>query len=397
MTTYPLPTLAAQVTSTGISAPVYADILESLKASYRAIFGSDTYLEPDSQDGQLLAIFASAINDCNQATIAAYNSFSPTTAQGAGLSSVVKINGLARLVPSNSTALVTIVGAAGTLIANGVIGDNQSLGTTWNLPSLVTIPLSGETTVTATCTDDGAVIAAANTLTQILAPTRGWQSVNNPDAAALGDPVESDATLRQRQAVSTSLPAESVLAGIIAAVANLAGVGRYAAYENDTGVPDDNGLPGHSIAIVVEGGDATEIATAIAIKKTPGTQAYGTTEIVVIDPVGVPNTIGFFELTNVALDIEVQITALTGYVSTTEDLIIAAMLEQVNALGIGEDSYTNRLQVAAQLNGNVLNKTYNVTAILQARDGGGLSAADIVIAFDEAATLDIADVIITVT
>ena len=59
-------------------------------------YGSDAVLTPDSQDGQLLAVFAQAIYDNGQALIAIYNSFSPATAQGAGLSSLVKINGLAR-------------------------------------------------------------------------------------------------------------------------------------------------------------------------------------------------------------------------------------------------------------------------------------------------------------
>ncbi len=72
--------------------------------------------------------------------IAAYNSFSPGFAQGAGLSSIVKINGIARKVPSNSQCVVTIVGQAGAQITNGIIGDNLNLGTQWALPALVTIP-----------------------------------------------------------------------------------------------------------------------------------------------------------------------------------------------------------------------------------------------------------------
>ena len=80
MATYPLATLAAQVTSTGISAPSYNDILSSLTASFQGIYGSDAYLGPDSQDGQLLAVVAQAIYDCNQTAIAVYNQFSPQTA-----------------------------------------------------------------------------------------------------------------------------------------------------------------------------------------------------------------------------------------------------------------------------------------------------------------------------
>src|ERR1700732_3041579 len=112
---YPLSTLSAQVTATGISAPSYNDIISSLVASMQAIFGSDIYLVPSSQDYQMLAIIAAAINDQNQAMIAAYNGFAPSFAQGANLSALVKINGLARQPATSSTAQIVIVGVAGTV------------------------------------------------------------------------------------------------------------------------------------------------------------------------------------------------------------------------------------------------------------------------------------------
>ena len=64
--TFPLATLAAAVTSAGIAAPSYSDILTSLQTSFRAIYGADVYLGADTQDGQLLAIVALAIHDANQ-------------------------------------------------------------------------------------------------------------------------------------------------------------------------------------------------------------------------------------------------------------------------------------------------------------------------------------------
>jgi len=89
---------------------------------------------PDSQDGQWLAALASAINDSNQAAVMVFQSFSPTYAQGVNLSSLVKINGLTRLVATNSTAVGNVVGVAGTVIANGSVADTA--GNIWNLPAL---------------------------------------------------------------------------------------------------------------------------------------------------------------------------------------------------------------------------------------------------------------------
>ena len=373
--------LAAQITPTGIIAPSYDDILAQLKFAYKTIYGQDAYLEPDSQDGQLLAIFAQAINACNQMAISVYNAYSPASAQGGGLSSVVKINGLKRLSASDSTVDVVIGGVVGTIINGGVVGDDLGLGTRWALPDVVTIPIEGEITVTATSLVEGVVNAPAHSIIKILTPTRNWQTVDNISAASPGQPVEPDATLRQRQSVSTALPAQTVFDAIIAAVANIPGVSRYKGYENDSGTTDDNGIPGHSISLVVEGGDVQAIGEAIANKKTPGTGTYGTTDVLTIDPKGIPNTIHFFQLEEVVLSITIRIKPMVGYVSTTGDAIIASVVQFVNGLDIGEYSYLSRLYGPANLSGDaamdatgqtqaaldLLSKTYNILSITQSR------------------------------
>lgn len=380
--TFPLPSLAATVDANGITAPSLADILSSLTASYQSIYGDDTYLGPDSQDGQWLAIQAKAIFDCNSVAIAVYNQFSPATAQGVGLSSVVKINGIARLVPTFDTVNLTVIGQAGAIISNGIVGDDVGLNTQWALPSTVVIPFSGTVTASATCTQPGAVHASAGTLTVILTPTPGWQSVTNPADAVLGAPVESDATLRRRQSQSTAIPAQSPLDGIYGRLANLPGVQRLTIHENDTNATDGDGVPSHSIAAVVEGGDPVAIATVIAESKCPGTGTYGTITEVVVDPVGIPNTIHFYPLTLTTLGVLVFLTPLPGYVGSTAGFIQQALSNFVSNLDISEDSYLSRLWAPAGLSGDAataatgqtqaqldaLSRTYNVTAMAQANE-----------------------------
>src|SRR5271170_2946754 len=92
---------AAYVDATGVHAPAFVDIQNYLIASYQAIYGADIVVDNSTQDGQLIGILALAIADTNAACIAVYNSFSPSTAQGVGLSSMVKINGMQRELPSN--------------------------------------------------------------------------------------------------------------------------------------------------------------------------------------------------------------------------------------------------------------------------------------------------------
>ena len=94
-------TLAAQITSTGILVPDYADVLAQYINATQSIYGSDIVLTPNTQDGQFLGVVAQGQSDANQLAAAAYNSFSPTYAQGAALSSLVKINGIRRNVATN--------------------------------------------------------------------------------------------------------------------------------------------------------------------------------------------------------------------------------------------------------------------------------------------------------
>jgi hypothetical protein len=348
-----LTTLAATVSSTGISAPTMDQILASLQSSFQSIYGSDVYLGPDSQDGQWLGIIAQAIHDCNDTAIFVYNQFSPATAIGAGLSSVVKINGLQRESSSNSSVIVTLVGQAGTPIDNALIGDNLNLGTQWSIPNGTVIPNSGTIEVTATSTTSGNVTLPNNSLTIILTPIPGWQTVTNgSNTVSVGTAVEIDATLRQRQSGSVSLPAQTVLAGIQGGLENLAGITAVAMYKNDTGSTDANGTPPHSITAVVAGGSATQIAQTIALYKSPGVSTYGTTTEIVYDSIGVPSTINFFVLAYVPVAVLVNLNPLTGYTSNAASNIQAAIAYAVNELAIGENSYCGRLWGPANLDGD---------------------------------------------
>ncbi len=394
--TSPLATLAATITSAGISAPSYSEILQSLQASMQLIYGQDVYLGADTQDGQMLAVFAKAVADSNDTAIAVYNQFRPGAAQGVGLSSLVKINGIARLVPSNSQVDLLLGGSVGTNIVDGTAIDVN--GKTWALPALVVIPPAGQILVTATCTEPGSIAANIGTVTVRGTPTLGWSTVTNPSAASLGAPVESDAALRRRQTKSVALPALTVLAATTAAVEALTGVTEVATYENDTGSPDANGLPAHSISLVVNGGDAVEIATAIMIKKTPGCFTYGSTTVPVVDSVGVTHNINFFVPTSIPIRVAITIHALAGYTAATGDALKQAVIDYINTtLLIGSDVIISRLYVPAQLNGGAGSEQYDLTTLLISIAPAVPGVADVVIPFNGQATCILADVALTVT
>jgi len=392
--TFPLSTLAATITPTGISAPTYSDIYQSLQASFQEIYGPDSYINPDSQDGQLLAIFAKAISDCNDTAIKVYNDFSPVSAQGAGLSSLVRLNGITRLSPSNSQVDVDLVGVVGTVILNGKVAGPD--GNQWSLPSSVTIPSAGHILVTALCDTEGAIEAPIGTITQIVTPTLGWQSVSNPTVASAGAPVETDAALRLRQQQSVAQPSKTVLFGILGAVKAVAGVTEAVIYENDTKVTDSNGLPAHSISVVVLGGDATAIATAIMLRKTPGAFTYGSVAVPVEDDAGVIHMISFFVPATVQIRVAIQIQALVGYSGTTGTAIKQAVADYINALPIGQDVVISRLYLPAQLNGGPGSEQFELQTLLISINPASPTNVDVAVPFNARAACNVSNITLTV-
>lgn len=385
---------AAYVDITGIHSPTYVDILNYLKAQFKTIYGSDIYLESDSQDGQIIGIYALGISDANAAFIQTYNNYSPQTSQGVGLSNAVQINGLQRLVPSNSSVDLVITGTPGKTITNGAVTD--TLNQRWNLPLIVVIPVSTTITVTASAANPGAILAQAGTVTTIATPTLGWLSATNPLAAVPGLPVEMDSDLRIRQQASTMLPSKTVMDGITGALRSIVGVAEIIGYQNNTNATDANGVPAHNISYVINGGDANLIGAQLFLKKSPGTGTYGTTTVTYVDAFGVSNNVSFFRPTIVDIQVEVTVHAQLGYQNSSSVLIQQAVINYLNnVLSIGDDVYYTRLYAPATLP-MPLETTYDITLIRIRRSGGTFAAANIVIAFNEHVESILADVTILV-
>jgi uncharacterized phage protein gp47/JayE len=384
--TFPLATVAATVTAQGISSPTFSDILSSFQASVRTIFGSDVYIDPDSKDGQLLALLAQAQFDSNQAAIAVYNSYNPQTALGVSLDSAVKVNSIRRQVATNSTVQLLIVGQVGTEIFRGIASD--VLGRLWDLPTQVIIPSSGEILVTATAEEQGALQASPNTINTAYTQVIGWQSVTNPDVAHPGDPVETDGQLRERQRISTSISASTTASALLSRVSNVPDVRRAQLYINDTDTTNDLGIPSHSFVMVVQGGDQTAVAQAIEAAKNVGAGTAGDTLVTVNDPQGIPIDIRFTVLKEVPVHVEVHIKTLTGFNVASGQSISDSLVSFVNSLGIGEDVFYNWMVSAASLCDTSDKTTFVVTSLTQARDSDPLTTNDIQIVYDEAPTLD---------
>ena len=396
----------SSITPAGISAPPFSQTLSELQAAYLVIFGASTYIANDSQDGQLLAVLAQAISDANNAAVNTYNAYSPATAQGSGLSSAVKHNGLTRNIPTSSSAICTIVGQQGAVLNNALAQDVS--GNYWFVPYTI-IPASGSISVTVIAAVQGAIIANAGAINIIATPTLGWQTITNPAAAVVGSPVETDAQLRIRQSKSVAIPALGIIDSIASAIGNAVGVTQYRVYENSTGVTDANGVPAHSIAPIVGGGSIAAITAAIALRKPPGIQTYGTTSAVVTDPAGLPITINYFTLGETTVYVSATLHPLAGYVSSTATLVANVLAAHLEALPIGGTVYYSKLYGPANLQGqaaatysgltqaqlNLLNATFTITALTVGLAPSPAGVIDVPIAFSATAFGIAANMVIT--
>ncbi|HDZ9439561.1 baseplate J/gp47 family protein [Klebsiella quasipneumoniae] len=388
--------LSATVTAEGISAPDYQTVLDTITGYFQQIYGSDAYLDPDSKDGQLVALVALAIHDANNTAISVYRSFSPSTALADALTSNVKINGITRRAATNSTVDMLIEGEAGTLITNGSVKDAN--GIIWNLPAQVAIGIDGTVIATASCSVAGAVAAPAGSVNKINTPTRGWVSATNPQAATVGVAAETDAELRVRQSQSVALASLSPFDAVDGAIANVEGVTRHKLFENDTEVTDVNGLPAHSISAVVEGGDATVIANTIRSVKGQGVSTFGMTAVVVTDRYGNPYTIRFSRPVDVPVFVSITLRALTGYTSDVGDEMKAAVASYINSLAIGDSVLLSRVYSPANLGvvsgGNA--RYYDIMELLIGRSADSVAAANLTVLYDEAVSCSVENIEITV-
>ena len=365
----------------GMVIPSYASILAWRISQYQAIYPQVVYIGTDTAKYQELSIDALCAYDCNLGSQLAYNARSPLTAVGSDLDSIVKMNGIARLVATFSTSPETLTGVPGTVITGGMITDTQ--GYSWAVPSPVTIPSGGSVIVSATCQTEGAIQAAAGTITTMSGgTTAGWTGATNPSAALPGAPTEADSQLRARQAISVAAPALTRLAATIAAIAAVPGVTRYAtgtptpdsgpgsSIENPTASIDFWGNPPHSISMVVEGGTDLAVATAIFQKRGLGVytnpdSTAGSTSVPVTDPnTGTVMTIGYQRPTYVPIYVTMVLHGLTGYTSAVLTLVQNAIVAYLNGLQIGETvTFSSLYSVAQSVMPNLLNPQFSVTSL----------------------------------
>lgn len=376
---------APYIDDAGLHIPTYADIRDDLVEQFKSIYGQDIYLENDSQDYQMISVFALKTYDTMQLLQIVYNNHSPKTAVGTGLDSLVKLNGIRRKEASHSTCEVILTGTPGTPIAAGVVEDEA--GNQWTLPENIVF-FDSTMQVTATCETLGAIEAGAGTITKIVNPQKGWTAVTNNDVAIPGQPVETDEQLRYRQMLSVAIPSQNMLDSTIAGLASVVGVTRYKVYDNDTNETDTNGIPGHSIAAIVEGGTDAEIAKQIYLRKGPGGGTFGEIATTYINSDGLQTIVRFSRPTYVPININVQLKPGKSYTSSVAATLKSNIDKYINSLDIGYNvTITGILTAVSAAVTNATLPNFSLSGITINKEGETPGVMDVAIAYNEVASV----------
>lgn len=263
----------------GLQTATQTELYNTFVAGFQAIYGNNIVVTSDSPDGQNINLTIQAILDTLNLVSQVYSSFDPDNAIGVTLDQRCAINGIQRQAGTFTVTNVTIV----TSQSVNLFGLDQSTqpvytvsdasGNQWQLIETQLAVSVGTNVFAFQSANPGAIVSIPNTITTPVTIVLGVSSVNNPTSyTTLGLNEETDVALKIRRSVSTSLSSQGYLQGLRAALLNINGIVSVNIEENDTSSTNGDGVPGHSIWVIVDGTAAPALA---ATWSSATTYSYG--------------------------------------------------------------------------------------------------------------------------
>lgn len=181
------------------------------------------------------------------------------------------------------------------------------------------------------------------TLTEIVNPISGLDSVTNPTIAEGGSDREEDWELRERYYDSYDKAGGSTITSIRANILQETDVTDCIVLENYTETTDGNGLPMKSIEAIVYGGTDEDIADAIFQKKAGGIRPHGDTTIQVTDELGTNHPISFTRAVGVEIHIDMDLNTNEDYPIDGDGKVKEELTRYIEKLPIQEDVIYKKL------------------------------------------------------
>ena len=332
-----------------------------------------------------LVVADNTVYTISYASISTSNTITYTSSTGATAASIV--NGLLAVVNTSHPTLVSTLN--GTMLTLTRVDEFSTVtfSSSANL-GIIKVQKIGEVKSDL----PGNVTADVNTLTKILTPQLGWDSVYNPFAASPGVNTETDEELRLRFRNTKFDNASNILEALYSALINLSGVQQVKIYENDSDVTDSLGVPSHSFMPIVLGGISSDIAEAIWENKPMGIKSFGDTSINIVDSQGFSHAIGFERPDPVPIYITMSLTTNSEFPASGPDDIKSDLISYFTSnFGVGDDVVYSRLYTPINdVPGHQVNSLFIGTS------PNPTSTSNIDINFKQIATLDANNIIINI-
>lgn len=307
----------AEITTSGIQAAGLTGMVTRLETAFRAALGQDLALASETPQGQLIGDIGEVFAEVEELATYVANGLSLHNAQKRQLDDWGTFVDLPKIDGEKSTVTATLTGTPGTIIPARSRA-RTAAGAVFLITATATIPASGTVDVLMRATENGPLVAAAGTLTQIVDARAGWTGVTNAQAARLGRLVESDAEYRRRYGKEVATHAVDDLEAIRARVRSEDGVTDALVRDNDTAtakIVQGLSIPPGNILVVAQGGADQDIARAIALTKPAGAPTVGTHTIPWLHPQGFSVDINFRRVDPIPIAVTAPLTALPGFPS----------------------------------------------------------------------------------
>ena len=393
--------------STGLAIKPQSVVRDDLNTQMRALFGASIDVSDFSILGQILGIVSEALYLLWELAEGVNSSQDPEKATGAALDAISALTGTTRPPATFSTTVVTLTGTGGTVIPAGTLvrtGSTQqqfstdagatlgslsawvgttpyakgaratnaarsyqaivggtsagSGGPTASTPGVLIVDGSvswlylGEgaaaADVTATATVIGVIQAFALDLNTKIGSVAGWSSVQNLLDAVPGTNEATDEALRTLRIRELAGTGKTTQGAIAADVLGLAGVTNVSVFQNVTDSVNIDGMPPHSVEVLVQGGADQAVLNLLFASVAAGIQTTGTTPGSVTDSQGIVHPMYLSRPTTLLIYVTITLTYdASVYAPDGDTLVKDAIATFGQATVTGKDVVSNSLLAQA--------------------------------------------------
>lgn len=385
------------ITSLGVVVPDTAELLATVEGEWREAFGQDLVTDAETPQGVMIGMEVEARDAVARNNAELANQINPDLSGGVYLDAIWALTRGARRPAVRSVIPgVILSGQQGTIVPTGSLAAVEATGALFRTRASVVIGAGGTITVDMESVEFGAIAAPPGSLTSVATSVLGWETVTNPNAAALGRLLESDIASRRRRLLTLALQGVALPEAIISRLYDIDSVSSLIFRENISDVAtviDGVLLAPHSIYVVISGGSDLEVATAMLAAKSLGANWNGAEEVAVVEPFsGQPYDVKFDRATPVPTF--ARVTARFNGLDATniikEAIVAYANGELAGDAGFGVGQGVSPFELAGAV--NQVEPRIFVTLVELSTDGISYSTASIDITIQEQATITLGSI-----